>query len=109
MYIIGNSPFGQGANNIFGFFFCLARQGAILSGRLTFPGARRPTMTLHYPRILHSTSWRYLAALILLLAIARALGAQGLEPVAVEGQPLANNVQRLLQALDFLGAPLPAK
>jgi len=66
-------------------------------------------MTLHYQRLLHSTTWRYLAALILLLAIARAVGAQALEPVAVEGQPLANNVNRLLQALDFLGAPLPTK
>jgi hypothetical protein len=56
--------------------------------------------------MLHSTSWRYLAALILLLVIARALGAQTLEPVAVEGQPLANNVKRLLEALESLGAPL---
>ncbi|MBL8794423.1 MAG: CehA/McbA family metallohydrolase, partial [Planctomycetia bacterium] len=29
------------------------------------------------------------------------------DPVAVEGQPLGANVNRLLQALDFLGAPLP--
>ena len=29
-------------------------------------------------------------------------------PVAVEGQPLAANVQRLTQALEFLGAPLSA-
>ncbi|HMF16336.1 MAG TPA: hypothetical protein VKE98_03975, partial [Gemmataceae bacterium] len=62
-------------------------------------------MTLHPPRLLHSTTWRYLAALILLLVIARALGAQALEPVAVEGQPLANNVKRLLEALESLGAP----
>jgi hypothetical protein len=34
-------------------------------------------------------------------------GAQALAPVDVEGQPLAANVQRLLQALDYLGAPLP--
>ncbi len=27
---------------------------------------------------------------------------------SVEGQPLANNIQRLLQALDLLGSPLPA-
>ena len=31
--------------------------------------------------------------------------AQG--PVEVEGQPLAANVRRLLQTLDYLGAPLP--
>src|SRR5438874_1995246 len=28
------------------------------------------------------------------------------DPVAVEGQPLAENAKRLLQALDVLGAPL---
>jgi hypothetical protein len=33
--------------------------------------------------------------------------AQKLEPVEVEGQPLANNVHRLMQALEFLGNPLP--
>ncbi len=31
------------------------------------------------------------------------------EPVEVEGQPLAANVERLQQALEFLGRPLPAK
>ena len=30
-----------------------------------------------------------------------------LEPVEVEGQPLASNVQRLIQALELLGTPLP--
>src|SRR5262249_59974107 len=34
--------------------------------------------------------------------------AQKLEVVEVEGQPLAANVTRLLEALDFMGAPLPA-
>jgi hypothetical protein len=29
------------------------------------------------------------------------------DPVPVEGQPLAENAKRLLQALDFLGTPLP--
>src|SRR5260370_14128192 len=62
-------------------------------------------MTVHYQRLLHSTSWRYIFALIILLAIARALAAQAPEPVAVEGQPLANNVKRLLEALESLGAP----
>ncbi len=33
--------------------------------------------------------------------------AQVLAPIEVEGQPLAANVQRLVQALDYLGAPLP--
>src|SRR5262249_32080166 len=33
--------------------------------------------------------------------------AQKLEAVEVEGQPLAANVQRLLQALEYLGAALP--
>jgi hypothetical protein len=38
------------------------------------------------------------------------IGAVGVargEPVAVEGQPLAANVNRVLQALDSLGSPLP--
>jgi hypothetical protein len=34
--------------------------------------------------------------------------AQNLEPVDVEGQPLAGNVDRLLKALDVVGSPLPA-
>ena len=34
--------------------------------------------------------------------------AQDLKPVEVEGQPLAANATRLLQALDFLGSPLAA-
>ena len=33
--------------------------------------------------------------------------AEELQPVPVEGQPLAANVQRVLQAYEFLGAPLP--
>ena len=32
-----------------------------------------------------------------------------LTPVTVEGQPLAANIQRVVEALDFLGAPLPAE
>ena len=35
------------------------------------------------------------------------IGADRVAIVEVEGQPLAANVQRLLQALKFLGAPLP--
>ncbi len=34
--------------------------------------------------------------------------ADALAPIEVEGQPLAANVQRLVEALDYLGAPLPA-
>ncbi|MBI4584882.1 MAG: hypothetical protein HY717_12785 [Planctomycetes bacterium] len=36
------------------------------------------------------------------------LPAGQLELVPVEGQPLAANVRRLLEALEFLGSPLPA-
>jgi hypothetical protein len=42
------------------------------------------------------------------LAAASPVCAQKLEPVDAEGQPLAGNVTRLLQALEFLGAPLAA-
>jgi hypothetical protein len=35
--------------------------------------------------------------------------AATLDVVPVEGQPLAANVQRLIQALEFLGAPLPVE
>ncbi|MBI3411192.1 MAG: CehA/McbA family metallohydrolase [Planctomycetes bacterium] len=35
--------------------------------------------------------------------------AQKIEPIDVEGQPLASNASRLAQALEFLGAPLPKK
>ncbi|MCC6417196.1 MAG: CehA/McbA family metallohydrolase [Gemmataceae bacterium] len=49
-------------------------------------------------------AWVLLAA-ALLSANAR---AQTLAPVEVEGQPLAANVRRLDQALEYLGAPLPA-
>ena len=31
-----------------------------------------------------------------------------LAPVSVEGQPLAANIQRVIEALEYLGAPLPA-
>src|SRR5262249_55960630 len=48
-----------------------------------------------------------LPALALLGLTLPARAADKLETVAVEGQPLAANARRLLQALDFLGAPLP--
>src|SRR6266852_33420 len=43
------------------------------------------------------------------LALVQTVRAQKLDPVDVEGQPLAANVQRLMEALQFLGAPLPAE
>jgi len=52
-----------------------------------------------------------LLGLVLGLVVAAAgwpASAQNLQPVDVEGQPLAANATRLLQALEFLGAPLPA-
>src|SRR4051812_9724686 len=42
-----------------------------------------------------------------LFAIPLALLPQTPDPVGVEGQPLAANITRLLQALEFLGTPLP--
>ena len=45
---------------------------------------------------------------VALISAVRLWGADGLPVVAVEGQPLAANVERLLQALEFLGAPLDA-
>jgi hypothetical protein len=41
------------------------------------------------------------------LALAQPAQAQKLEPIDVEGQPLAANARRLVEALQFLGAPLP--
>ena len=46
-----------------------------------------------------------LALIVALIAPAFA-SAQKLEPVDVEGQPLAANVGRILDALQFLGSPL---
>src|SRR5258708_5627164 len=40
------------------------------------------------------------------MSILLALALLVQDPVEVEGQPLAANVERLQQALDFLGAPL---
>src|SRR5437868_11286883 len=50
-----------------------------------------------------------LALALLGLVPAVSAWAQKLEPVDVEGQPLAANTNRLLDALQFLGAPLPAE
>ena len=46
---------------------------------------------------------------IVLGALCAIAGADSPPLVEVEGQPLAANVQRLMQALEFLGAPLPAE
>jgi hypothetical protein len=48
-------------------------------------------------------------ALALLGLVPASAWAQKLEPIEVEGQPLAANASRLLEALQFLGAPLPAE
>ncbi len=48
------------------------------------------------------------ASLMALALAGASADAQAPEPIAVDGQPLAANVNRLLQALDFLGHPLPA-
>ncbi len=48
-----------------------------------------------------------LAAPLALCATLAARSAEPLEVVPVAGQPLAANVTRLVQALDFLGTPLP--
>jgi hypothetical protein len=49
--------------------------------------------------------------ILLLTVVGGETRAQGqkLNPIEVEGQPLAANVSRLLDAYDFLGAPLPAE
>ncbi len=47
----------------------------------------------------------FLIILVLGMSVVRSVAAVGVEPVAA--QPLAANVRRLNDALDFLGAPLP--
>ncbi len=44
-----------------------------------------------------------------LVALALAALVRAQEPVEVEGQPLAANAARLLEALQFMGSPLPAE
>ncbi len=54
------------------------------------------------------TSHRCVAAIAVALLLSGPLAAAGkLEVKTVEGQPLGENAKRLLDALDFLGAPLP--
>lgn len=50
-------------------------------------------------------AWK-LVVIVGMVAAAPVQAAENPPLVAVEGQPLAANVQRLLQALEFLGAPL---
>jgi hypothetical protein len=55
-------------------------------------------------------SFRFVSALAVALAwliLTQPARAQKLEPIDVEGQPLAANARRLMDALQFLGAPLP--
>src|SRR5262245_29197976 len=52
---------------------------------------------------------RKLAGLVLALVTSTSLSAdEALPVVAVEGQPLAANVRRVIQALDLVGQPLAA-
>jgi hypothetical protein len=57
---------------------------------------------------MNSRTPKYAASIILALALASPCSAQDLELVSVEGQPLAGNVGRLLDALNLLGTPLSA-
>src|SRR5262245_26723991 len=53
-------------------------------------------------------SQRIATTAIVIVLVFGAIGlAADLEPVKVEGQPLAANLTRLIQALESLGAPLP--
>jgi hypothetical protein len=51
----------------------------------------------------------HVALVLPFMLLASVAQAQKLEPVEADGQPVAANVHRLLQALEFLGAPLPAE
>src|SRR5262249_2446973 len=63
-----------------------------------------PTASLRMSMSFGSVRMAVLTAASLLAANA---SAQDPAPVRVEGQPLAANVRRLEQALDYLGTPLP--
>jgi hypothetical protein len=53
------------------------------------------------------TSPRLMLAIGILCLLASPAPAQKLDSAEVEGQPLGANIERVLQSLDFLGAPLP--
>src|ERR1700693_2041895 len=55
----------------------------------------------------HAQPWLAVALILTAAPLGFAADAPKPEIVAVEGQPLAANVERLLQALDFLGTKLP--
>src|SRR5262245_27997898 len=60
----------------------------------------------------HKTLFKLRSGLAIVLALvgntsSASAQSRKLEPVDVEGQPLGANVVRLLDALQFLGAPLP--
>ncbi len=60
------------------------------------------------PRTPHPRRLAHAAVPLALLALAAVTLGQPPTPVDVEGQPLGANVVRVLEALQFLGAPLPA-
>ncbi len=65
----------------------------------------RPRAQRH--RLPHTDPRPLLTAAAAFLLIAAGPPSWGREPIEVEGQPLAANALRVLQALEFLGAPLP--
>src|SRR5688500_8739547 len=80
------------------------------------PALRMETMRGFKPRtsdrIAHpSVNFASLILLLfgLCLALTPAPAAEPAAVVEVEGQPLAANAQRLLEALEFVGAPMPAE
>src|SRR5262245_55284321 len=72
-------------------------------------GTERRTgeMSVKTSRTLNTGRWGLLLAVPGVILAATLSRADELTPLEVEGQPLAANVQRLAQALDSLGAPLP--
>jgi hypothetical protein len=52
---------------------------------------------------------RYVFAAVAVICGAGSISADEPTAVPVEGQPLAANIERLVQALDFLGAPIEAR
>ena len=56
---------------------------------------------------IYAQPWLALALILIVTPLNFAADSPQPEIVAVEGQPLAANVERLLQALDFLGTKLP--
>lgn len=60
-------------------------------------------------RVTHAASLALLRCGICLALSGVVTAAEPPPIVEVEGQPLAANAERLMQALEFLGAPLPAE